>query len=509
MTTPTIPVDDFTVFLPFTKVSELGDGTIRVHSVINDETVDDQGEILDYLGTKAALDDFMKFANVREMHQASAVGIVESITHDDLAKTSEGILHVVDPTAVSKVLAKVYKGTSLGGAKGPIRTMEKVGGAKVTRLSQPYVTEISLVDRPSRPTAVMTLLKRSDVAEEVPVATETPTAEAATDATAAQADAQPDAAAETPAAEAEGATPDVALSETAAVAPEAAATPVEAPPAETQLAQAAATGDLAKAAASDAWDMASEAGYLLTLAEREEKEGDTEGAARIKRIAQELLGEAATEAEEVGTPENAAQLEAEAEAADADVVVVVDPFYYSAVTGDLAKRALTLAKAGGTAPEPDPQLDTLIGLAKAAGGRCEHDITPTVEAAAPSGEVLAKIADAALERASDQLMTKVSQAIGPMVRPDQLEAMKAEVVGLLQPMKDVLAKIAAQPAPGGPVRYATDGRRFGDLGESGITPAIEAEVLRKVADSATDPSQKEALGLAAATALIRADQAAR
>jgi hypothetical protein len=115
-----------------------------------------------------------------------------------------------------------------------------------------------------------------------------------------------------------------------------------------------------------------EAGYLLTLAEREEKQGDTDGAARIKRIAQELLGEAATEAEEVGTPENTAQLEAEAEAA-ATAIVVVDPFYYAAVTGDLAKRAVALAKASGVA-DPDPQLDTLISLAKSAGGRCEHDL---------------------------------------------------------------------------------------------------------------------------------------
>lgn len=507
MTTPaTQPIDDFTVFLPFTKVSEVGDGTIRVHSVINDETVDDQGEILDYAGTKAALDDFMKFANVREMHQASAVGVVESITHDDLAKTTEGILHVVDPTAVSKVLAKVYKGTSLGGSKGPIRTMEKVGGAKVTRIKQPYITELSLVDRPSRPTAELTLLKRSETTEEATVP-ETPTADPAAEvAEATEPDTQPASAAPEAPAPTESAEAEPAATE--APAAPAAGEPATEPPAQPAkpLEQAAKTGDLSKSAADDVDSLTYALSIVNRAAEEEAEEGDTAGADALRAIAASLVTAIGVEAAEVGSPADVAETEAE-EAAAPIPVVIVDPFYYAAVTGDLAKRAVALAKAGGTVADPSPELDTLITLAKAAGGRCEHDIAASSETGEPSSEVLAKIADATLERAGDALMQKVSQAIGPMVRPDELEAMKGEVLGILGSMKEQLAKIAAQPAPGGPARYATDARRFGPDGENGVTPAIEAEVLRKVAESATDPSQKEALGLAAATALIRADQA--
>lgn len=154
-------MDDLQLFAPFTKVSQQADGSILVHSVINDETVDDQGEVMDYAGTKAALDDFMTWRNVREMHQPSAVGTAESITHNDLAKRSEGILRIVDPSAVAKVLAKVYKGTSVGGNKGGQFAMEKLAGRPVRRILAPVINEISLVDRPSRPTAALTLMKRA------------------------------------------------------------------------------------------------------------------------------------------------------------------------------------------------------------------------------------------------------------------------------------------------------------------------------------------------------------
>jgi len=78
-----------------------------------------------------------------------------------------------------------------------------------------------------------------------------------------------------------------------------------------------------------------------------------------------------TESAEVGTPDDVAQAEAEK---PIEVVVVAEyPMYYAAVKGDLAKRALELAKAAGK-PAEDAELDAFIAIAKAAGGRCEHDL---------------------------------------------------------------------------------------------------------------------------------------
>ena len=152
----------FAVFAPFSKVAEQADGTLLVHSVINDETVDDQGEIVPYDVVKAASEDYMQWANVREMHEPSAVGTMQSLTHDDATRTTEGIIHVVDPDAVQKVLTGVYKGTSLGGSKVGAPTLVKVGGKTVKRLAGIHWMETSLVDRPSRPTAQLTIMKRSD-----------------------------------------------------------------------------------------------------------------------------------------------------------------------------------------------------------------------------------------------------------------------------------------------------------------------------------------------------------
>jgi hypothetical protein len=507
MTAPTTMTPNVAIFAPLGKVAEQADGTLFVDFTASTETVDDQGEIVEYAAVKKAAADYMQWAALREMHQPTAAGTTVSLEMDDELKKVTGTAHVVDPTAIAKVQSGVYKGVSIGGQK-LARVMSKVGGKSVPRITDIRWVELSLVDRPSNPDAVMSLAKRSDVAEEAPVAIETPAAAPVDEPPAAPA-ADVDAAATPPApavAAAEAANPDTDGASADPVAPGAsvAVTPPAEPAAE-PLEQAAATGDLAKAAANDAWDMASEAGYLLTLAEREEKEGDTDGAARIKRIAQTLLGEAATEADEVGTPENTAQLEAEAEAA-ASAVVVVDGFYYAAVTGDLAKRAVALAKAAGTG-DPDPQLDTLISLAKSAGGRCEHDLveapaTATLAQIAP--ETLAKFADAVFDRSSTALLQKISDAIGPLVRDEALVAMKGEILEAMAPLREELAKIAAQPASGGALRFAPT-ERFGVDGSMSL--ATEAEVLSKAAAAAADPAAKQAIGLLAAQAQIRADQA--
>ena len=47
------------------------------------EAADNQGESVRREALVAALDDYMRFANIREMHQPSAVGIAEEAAVDD------------------------------------------------------------------------------------------------------------------------------------------------------------------------------------------------------------------------------------------------------------------------------------------------------------------------------------------------------------------------------------------------------------------------------------------
>src|SRR5581483_2306363 len=74
---------------------------------------DDQGETITRDALAAALDDYMRFANIREMHQLSAVGVAEEAAVDD-----KGLYvgaRIVDPLAWEKVTGGVYKGYSIGG----------------------------------------------------------------------------------------------------------------------------------------------------------------------------------------------------------------------------------------------------------------------------------------------------------------------------------------------------------------------------------------------------------
>jgi phage head maturation protease len=110
------------------------------------EAEDDQGEIITRDALAAALGDYLKFANIREMHQMSAVGIAEEAGVDD-----KGLYvgaRIVDPRAWDKVTSGVYKGFSVG---GKVRARDGRDRNIITALS---LTEISLVDRPANPEAV-------------------------------------------------------------------------------------------------------------------------------------------------------------------------------------------------------------------------------------------------------------------------------------------------------------------------------------------------------------------
>jgi hypothetical protein len=150
------------LFATFTKVDEQEDGTVMVEGIASTETVDAQGEIVKASAMEAALPDYMRHGSgaLREMHQPLAAGTAIASVADGVTTVKA---HVVDPVAVKKVLAKVYKGLSIG---GKVTQRDSVDKTIITGLS---LCEISLVDRPANPDAVLTMWKADGIEDETVV----------------------------------------------------------------------------------------------------------------------------------------------------------------------------------------------------------------------------------------------------------------------------------------------------------------------------------------------------
>jgi hypothetical protein len=144
------------LFATFTKVDEQDDGTLMVEGIASTETVDAQGEIVKSSAMEAALPDYMRHGTgaLREMHQPLAAGTAMASVADNVTTIKA---HVVDPVAVKKVQAEVYKGFSIGGKATERDAVDK---SIITGLK---LVEISLVDRPANPDAVLTMWKADTI----------------------------------------------------------------------------------------------------------------------------------------------------------------------------------------------------------------------------------------------------------------------------------------------------------------------------------------------------------
>lgn len=141
------------IYAEITKTEQQDDGTVKVWGYASSGAVDSDGETITPDCMKAALPDYMAWGAVREMHDATkAAGTAIEASVDDDGKTFFGA-HVVDPVAVVKVNAGVYKGFSIGGKVTERDTLDK----KVIKGIKLY--EVSLVDRPANPEAVFTVVK--------------------------------------------------------------------------------------------------------------------------------------------------------------------------------------------------------------------------------------------------------------------------------------------------------------------------------------------------------------
>ena len=122
------------------------------------EAKDGHGEIVLKSAIEGALDDYLEFANIREMHQLSAVGTAEEAFVDD--KGMYVCAKVVDDGAWKKIQDKVYKGFSIG---GKVLARDPDDKKIITKVR---IDEISLVDRPSNPEARFDVWKAAGASTE-------------------------------------------------------------------------------------------------------------------------------------------------------------------------------------------------------------------------------------------------------------------------------------------------------------------------------------------------------
>jgi hypothetical protein len=139
------------------KFDKRDDGSLLVSGIASSDSLDNEGQQITADAMKAALPDYMRFGNVREMHDDhSAAGVCLAADVMPDGKTRIETL-IVDPVAVKKVIAGVYKGFSIGGE--PL----SVQGKAITRLR---LNEISLCDRPVNPECRLDLWKATKAYKE-------------------------------------------------------------------------------------------------------------------------------------------------------------------------------------------------------------------------------------------------------------------------------------------------------------------------------------------------------
>jgi phage head maturation protease len=148
------------LFGELTKIEDQPDGTLKVYGVASTGARDDAGEIVRPEAMKAALPDYARYPALREMHQPTAAGRTLEATVDEDGATRI-VAHVVDPVAIAKVKSRTYSGFSIG---GKVLARDATDATVITKIR---LSEISLVDRPANPEAVIDLWK-ADAIDEAP-----------------------------------------------------------------------------------------------------------------------------------------------------------------------------------------------------------------------------------------------------------------------------------------------------------------------------------------------------
>ncbi|WDL96939.1 hypothetical protein [Alicyclobacillus sp. ALC3] len=150
------------LYAEITKSQELDDGSLLVYGRPSQDVLDIDDQVADKEWLKQALPEwFTSFANIREMHQAKAVGVGQKLEFDE-AGDPWLLSKVVDKDAVKKVKEGVLKGYSIGIRKPVVKRDRE---AHKGRFVGGKIIEVSLVDRPAVPTAKFDIVKAAGANE--------------------------------------------------------------------------------------------------------------------------------------------------------------------------------------------------------------------------------------------------------------------------------------------------------------------------------------------------------
>lgn len=158
------------------RLAKAGDDERVVFGIASTDTPDEQagvwkgqaydGDLVAPEAMKAALDDYLTWGNVREMHGDTAAGV--ALSAETIGGTTYLVAKVADDSAWAKVRAGVYKGFSIGGRVLEAVLRKLADGRVIRVITKLLLTEISLVDRPANPDAAILIAKRSDMEDETP-----------------------------------------------------------------------------------------------------------------------------------------------------------------------------------------------------------------------------------------------------------------------------------------------------------------------------------------------------
>jgi phage head maturation protease len=150
------------LYADISKTEEQEDGTIKVYGFASSQSVDSDGEIVTSEAIRTAIPDYMKFGAVREMHDSKkAAGTALEMKVEDDGRTTFAA-HITDPVAVTKVKTGTYKGFSIGG-RALTKERGNVQKGEATKITELKLVEVSLVDRPANPDAILTCFKADEV----------------------------------------------------------------------------------------------------------------------------------------------------------------------------------------------------------------------------------------------------------------------------------------------------------------------------------------------------------
>lgn len=133
----------------FVDIKKIDDDERMVYGWASTGDLDKDGEIIEPAAFEKSLPDYLKFPTIREMHQPKPIGI----TKETRMEKDRGLFiaaKIVDSEAWMKVKEGVYRAFSIGG-----RVKNRIDNV----IKELELIEISLVDVPANPAAVITLFK--------------------------------------------------------------------------------------------------------------------------------------------------------------------------------------------------------------------------------------------------------------------------------------------------------------------------------------------------------------